>query len=161
MARRIIANERLSARDPFAAAYRVDCPPLFHEATDEKTAVNQWQRDNRKKRRSGEVAAMIGRIDQSTDALLNKKLADDLHDTYATCDCGELIGLFARCYLGGTFIDHLIDVRARSVTHFHRGEPVPSGYEEARRLAINPAYEYIEVYSDGAVIPVAANGEPR
>ncbi|MFH5186915.1 hypothetical protein ACHHV8_32410 [Paenibacillus sp. TAB 01] len=68
-----------------------------------------------------------------------------------------LIGLVSKCYLGAPYEVHTLDMRQEIVEHYKAGQPLPSGMEKARALAMHPSYAFIEVYSD-AICAVAATG---
>jgi len=81
-------------------------------------------------------------------------------------DCGLLLGLFGHCYLGvrqsdgQPYLDHRFDLTLNILEHYTSVDSVPAGFEPARPLARSEAYAYIEVYSDGTVIPIYPNGQP-
>lgn len=77
---------------------------------------------------------------------------------YDAREGGILIGLFSTCYLGYPFVDHRMDVFGGIAEHYAAGDDVPSPFERARPLAMSGAYAYIEIYSDGEVIPVRDDG---
>ena len=58
------------------------------------------------------------------------------------------LGIVSRCYLGEPYEVHTLSRNLEIVEHFKRGEPLPDGLEKARRLALHPAYAYIEVYTN-------------
>ena len=67
---------------------------------------------------------------------------------------GEFLpkGYVAQCYLGHPFEVHTVDRTGHSIIdHYHIGHPLPNGLEVARRLALHPSYELIEVYEDRMV----------
>lgn len=68
-----------------------------------------------------------------------------------------MIGIVAKCYLGLPYEVHTLDLRHEILTHYKKGEPLPSGMEKARTLALHPSYAYIEVYSD-SICAVSATG---
>lgn len=67
------------------------------------------------------------------------------------------LGIVAKCYLGEPFEIHTLDIVGCIVTHFKRGEPMPSGLEKARAIGINPYYAFVEVYATN-VRAVRADG---
>ena len=70
------------------------------------------------------------------------------------------VGLFAKYWLGEPYLDHILTFSGDIVRHFKHNELVPPEFAMARPLARNDAYAFIEVYSDGAVIPVRPDGNP-
>ena len=73
---------------------------------------------------------------------------------------GVLLGLFARCYLGAPYVDHRLTIVGRILEHYSAGDEVPAPFDGARGLARSSVYSYIEIYSDGEVVPIAADGTP-
>ena len=71
---------------------------------------------------------------------------------------GLLLGLFARCHLGPPYVDHRLTVVGHILEHYRPTDIVPPPFDAARTLAQSPVYEYVEVYSDGDIIPVLADG---
>ena len=67
------------------------------------------------------------------------------------------IGIISKCYLGEPYEVHTLDVRLEIVEHYKRGNPLPSGMERGRSLAVHPEYDYIEIFSDKICV-VARNG---
>ncbi|EOL49340.1 hypothetical protein [Enterococcus caccae] len=61
---------------------------------------------------------------------------------------GLLLGYASKCYLGAPYEVHTVDLSGRIIEHYKQGETLPSGMEKARAIAMNPAYAFIEVYSD-------------
>ncbi len=59
-----------------------------------------------------------------------------------------LLGFVAKCYLGGSYEVHTVDVLGNIVCHYERGQALPGGLEKARNLACCGFYEVIEVYTD-------------
>lgn len=58
------------------------------------------------------------------------------------------ITIVGRCYLGGDFEVHKLDIIGRIVCHFRDCEKMDPLSERARNLSQNPNYEFIEVYND-------------
>ncbi|MEI7024740.1 hypothetical protein [Paenibacillus sp. y28] len=68
-----------------------------------------------------------------------------------------LIGIVAKCYLGKPFEVHTLDMRQLIIQHYKVGQPLPSGMEKVRGLAMHPGYAFIEVYND-SICAVGAKG---
>ena len=69
------------------------------------------------------------------------------------------LGIVAKCYLGAPFEVHTFDfgaevLPANIVHHYKTFETLPAPLEMARSLALNPAYAFVEVYTD-KLVPVA------
>lgn len=109
--------------------------------------------------RSRDVIQAVLDIDVATDPMTRKQLTDWLKETYDLRGGGQLIGLFAKCHLGHPYVDHRLALVGEILDHYAPSDTVPEPYAKARAFARNDAYLYIEIYADGAVIPVRPNGE--
>lgn len=72
------------------------------------------------------------------------------------------VGIVAKCFLGAPYEVHTFDfgtlkVFANIVRHYKTFESLPGAMENARSLALNPAYEFVEIYTD-KLIAVARSG---
>lgn len=57
------------------------------------------------------------------------------------------IGIVSKCYLGKPYEVHTLDTQLQIVEHYKLGSVLPNGMEKARVLAMNPNYEFIEVFT--------------
>jgi hypothetical protein len=110
--------------------------------------------------RSTELLAAIARLDAEPSRLASEQILEWIREHYAERGGGHLLGLFGRCYLGPPYVDHVMTVTGQICEHFTAADTVPPMYGPARSLASNPAYEFVEVYSDGVTIPVRTDGRP-
>ncbi|MET0932005.1 MAG: hypothetical protein ABWX74_20990 [Aeromicrobium sp.] len=111
--------------------------------------------------RSAELVDAVQRLDTTTDPATAEAIMQWINDEYESRSGGQIIGLFGRCYLGHPFVDHRIDLAGAFILqHFTRDETPPGPYGAARPFARNTAYTFIEVYDDGSVIPIRADGRP-
>ncbi len=85
---------------------------------------------------------------------------DWIQNHYAERGGGELVGLFAKCYLGDPFVDHHLGISHQILEHFTAEDQIPPVFAAARALVRSPAYLFVEVYADGTSIPVRADGDP-
>jgi len=85
---------------------------------------------------------------------------EQIEAAYAERMGGVLLGLFARCYLGAPYVDHRLTIVGRILEHYTAGDEVPAPFDGARGLARSSVYSYIEIYSDGEIVPVTADGTP-
>jgi hypothetical protein len=108
--------------------------------------------------RSRHLVETVRAIDAQLDPTALNGFLRWIHQTYDLADIGDLLGLFSRCYLGPPFIDHRLDLGQQILEHYKPQDTVPLGYGGARRLAVDPSYEYIEVYRDGTLVPVHPDG---
>ena len=113
---------------------------------------------NRTAPRAADLLAAIARLDTEPNALASQQIMEWVKAQYDERGGGELVGLFSRCYLGHPYVDHVMTLAGTICEHFTPADAVPPTYRGARSLAANPAYEYVEVYADGAVVPVRPDG---
>ena len=69
----------------------------------------------------------------------------------------ELLGIVSKCYLGGTYDVHTLDIMGNIVIHYNFLDPLPVMLEKARKLAKSGQYDFIEVYMD-CIRAVSADG---
>jgi len=113
---------------------------------------------NRAQARSTEIAAAVRRLDVEPDPVARQRILAWIGAEYDARGGGVLLGLFARCWLGSPYVDHVLTLSGFICEHFTAVDSPPGPYAGARALAGNDAYEYIEVYGDGAVIPIRSDG---
>lgn len=123
-------------------------------------AISDFERGKRRLRRSSEILQAVQQIDVTTDPATRQQLADWMRQCYEDRQGGELLGLFAKCHLGAPFVDHRLSLAGGIMEHFRPEDPVPPGFAPGRALARSSAYLFIEIYSDGQVVPVRADGTP-
>lgn len=113
---------------------------------------------NRKKPRSKALLAAIQALDTTTDAAARSEILNQIAADYAERNGGLLLGLFSRCHLGPPFVDHRLSLSETILEHYRREDLVPEPFSGARSLAQSAMYIYIEVYSDGKIVPVRPDG---
>lgn|GEM_PF-2319920 len=116
------------------------------------------ERRRRREPRPGELLQAVRNLDLTQDAAYRAELATWIEDAYTERMGGVLLGLFARCHLGPPYVDHRLTVVGHILEHYRPTDIVPPPFDAARTLAQSPVYEYVEVYSDGDIIPVLADG---
>ena len=116
------------------------------------------ERRRRREPRSGELLQAVRNLDLTQDVAYRAELATWIEDAYTERMGGVLLGLFARCHLGPPYVDHRLTVVGHILEHYRPTDIVPPPFDAARTLAQSPVYEYVEVYSDGDIIPVLADG---
>ena len=114
---------------------------------------------SRRATRSRDILQAVVDIDVATDPATRKQLTDWLKEAYDLRGGGDLVGLFAKCHLGYPYVDHKLAIVGEILEHYTPGDTVQDPFGRARAYARNDAYLFIEIYSDGAVVPVRANGE--
>ena len=116
---------------------------------------------NRRVVRDEQLLAAIQRLDTTTSPAMVDALMRWIHDEYERRQGGKLLGLFGRCYLGPPYVDHRMDLDGGFILeHFTRAQSPPLPFRQARPLARSSAYIYVEVYDDGALIPIRTDGRP-
>ncbi len=116
------------------------------------------QRANRNRSRSKGLLDVVTQLDTHLDPAARESIIRWVQEEYDNRNGGELLGLFGRCYLGSPYVDHTMDIRGSILEHFAPGDSVPPAYAPARALVRSPAYLFVEVYSDGQVVPVRDDG---
>jgi len=153
-----ISGQQSQNQDPFAALRGLATnPSIVGSASPTKQVSAQVARARRTKR-SLELVNAIRQLDTQTDPVALTKWLAWINQQYEVSDCGLLLGLFSHCYLGDPYIDHLLDLTQNILEHYTPQSTVPPGFEPARPLARSKTYAYIEVYTDGAVIPIYPDG---
>ncbi|MEU6100617.1 hypothetical protein [Streptomyces flaveolus] len=100
----------------------------------------------------------LHRLDAGLDDHACRSLAEWIREEYTTTYGAVPLGFVARCYLGPPYVDHMLNLFGVIVRHFAPAEPMPDPYSSARMLARSGGYAYIEVYSDGLILPVLEDG---
>ena len=116
------------------------------------------ERRRRREPRSGELLQAVRNLDLTQDAAYRAELTEWIDNAYTERMGGVLLGLFARCHLGPPYVDHRLTVVGHILEHYRPTDIVPPPFDAARTLVQSPVYEYVEVYSDGDIIPVLADG---
>lgn len=124
------------------------------------TTTSEHVKAQRRRPRSTTLLAAIERVDLATDPATHLELINWIAQNYVDEGRGELLGLFAKCYLGHPYVDHQLSLGHQILEHFTPDDAVPPAFGPARSLVRSPAYIFVEVYVDGSVIPVRANGDP-
>ena len=116
------------------------------------------ERRRRREPRPGELLQAVRNLDLTQAAAYRAELTEWIDNAYTERMGGVLLGLFARCHLGPPYVDHRLTVVGHILEHYRPTDIVPPPFDAARTLAQSPVYEYVEVYSDGDIIPVLADG---
>lgn len=122
------------------------------------SGITVQQRINRQRPREAELLSAVGQLDVITDPHVYQQLMQWIVEQYNARQGGTLMGLFAKCYLGPPFVDHRLDLLGSICEHYRPGDAVPMPYGQARGLAQSGAYAHIELYSDGAMVPILPDG---
>ncbi|MEV7780948.1 hypothetical protein [Kitasatospora sp. NPDC088351] len=109
-------------------------------------------------RRTDELLDAVARLDAGLEPGAARDLARWLADRYGSAHGGVPLGFLATCRLGAPYVDHQLTLDHAVLRHFAPGDPVPEPFRAARMLVRTGAYAYVEVYSDGLLLPVFADG---
>lgn len=78
-----------------------------------------------------------------------KEIMDSIRNEFPEVEIsGILLGLVSKCYLGKPYEVHTLDTANQIIEHYKSGQPLPSGLEKARSIALRGGYDFIEVYTD-------------
>ena len=114
-------------------------------------------RDARKPRHAG-IFEAIHRLDANLDEAARRELSGWIRAEYER-EFGDFpLGLVSVCYLGPPYVDHRMDLMLSILDHFSPADHMPEPFEQARMLARVGAYEFIEVYATGRMVPVRPDG---
>ncbi|MFJ3876183.1 hypothetical protein ACIPW5_01835 [Streptomyces sp. NPDC090077] len=141
------------ARDPRATGGRPGPAPAAAGAGRPPGPVADRLKD-----RSRELLEAVSGFDAGLDEAARRRLADWIRAHYESEHPGAPVGFLARCHLGPPYVDHVLDLFGAIVTHYAPRDTLPEPYGGARMLVRNPGYAYVEVHSDGLVLPVLAGG---
>ncbi|MET8683785.1 hypothetical protein ABZV77_06175 [Streptomyces sp. NPDC004732] len=112
----------------------------------------------RVKARSQGLRDAVARLDAGLGEQACRELAEWIREEYTTAHGTVPVGFLARCFLGPPYVDHQLNLFAVIVRHFAPSDAVPKPYSDARMLVRTGGYAYVEVYSDGLLIPVLDDG---
>lgn len=90
--------------------------------------------------------------------MARKQLAQWIGEQYSVEYGSMLLGMVARCYLGPPYVDHRLNLIGAIVEHFGPSDPMPEPFQGARMLVRSGAYAFIEVHTDGRLVPVTDDG---
>lgn len=113
---------------------------------------------NRAKPRSAELVTTIRQVDGTVDNTARADIMAWIREQYDARQGGMLIGLFATCYLGPPYVDHKLGLTHQILEHYSPAEDPGHPYNQTRGLVRSGAYAYIEIYSDGSIVPVRTDG---
>lgn len=111
----------------------------------------------RKARHSG-VFQAVQALDTQLDEATRREVAKWIGEQYVTEYGSALLGMVAKCYLGPPYVDHLLDLFGGIIEHYAASDPMPAPYDAARMLARSGSYAFVEVHSDGRIVPVNDDG---
>lgn len=130
------------------------------QSNPDRVVIDRITLLNRVKPRTTELIAAIGKIDAAVDETARSQIMAWVLSEYDDRQGGVLVGLFSKCYLGPPFVDHKLNVLHAILEHYSPADDPGYPYNKARGLAQNGAYSFIEIYSDGAIVPIRTDGTP-
>ncbi|MCF6389346.1 hypothetical protein L2K20_20420 [Mycobacterium sp. MBM] len=113
---------------------------------------------NRIKPRRAELLQVLTQVDASVDQVAQTQIMEWIREEYEARQGGEVIGMFAKCYLGPPFVDHKLDLFGSILQHFSPAQDPGYPYSQARGLVRSGSYAFIEIYSDGKIVPILPDG---
>lgn len=116
---------------------------------------------NRETARSQQILEAVRHLDMTHDDAYRQELINWLQQAYNERMGGILVGIFGRCYLGSPYIDHRMSITGQIIEHYTHEQTPPEPYARARPLVLSGKYEFVEIYSDGQVIPIRSDGTPN
>lgn len=120
--------------------------------------VDNFALANRLKPRRTELLQALTQVDVSVDQVAQVQIMQWIREEYEARQGGQVIGMFAKCYLGPPFVDHKLDLFGSILQHFSPSEDPGYPYSQARGLARSGSYAFIEIYSDGKIVPILPDG---
>ena len=105
-----------------------------------------------KRNRSKKYLELIEKLDAGSCSHSNEYLEsiiDDIKNEFYEIDISDfMIGIVSRCFLGDTYEVHILDLFAKIVKHYTKGEQMPPEFERVRSMTIHNNYLFIEIYND-------------
>lgn len=148
--RRRMLNDRTRPTETFASQRVLPQMPVLAPA----------ERAARSMRRTADMVEALRQLDLAPSPQAQREIVEWLRSVYEARGGGILLGLFGHCYLGYPHVDHAFDMSGQIMQHYTAADQVPALYTAARPFAVSEAYAYIEIYSDGQVVPVRPDGSP-
>lgn len=129
------------------------------QTTGRTTVAESFRRRQRAQPRSKQLLEAVAALDTQMSPAVRQQVMAWIDQEYADRQGGQLIGLFGRCYLGPPFVDHQVSLAGLILEHFRPEDRVPGPFGRARVLVRNLAYQFIEIYSDGEIVPIRSDGK--
>lgn len=112
-----------------------------------------------RKPRSARLVDTIAKLDVGLDEQACQQVAAWIAREYTRQPAAAVpLGLVAACRLGPPYVDHLMSLAEIILDHYTAADRIPEPFAAARPLARSEAYAYVEVYSDGLLVPVRRDG---
>lgn len=137
---------------------RPDTSAMVHSRSNVVPEVDNFALANRLKPRHCELLQALTNVDASVDQVAQVRIMQWIREEYEARRGGQVIGMFAKCYLGPPFVDHKLDLFGSILQHFSPSEDPGYPYSQARGLVRSGSYAFIEIYSDGQIVPILPDG---
>ncbi|WP_216586805.1 hypothetical protein [Streptomyces brasiliscabiei] len=108
--------------------------------------------------RTPELLGRVRRLDAAVDDAAVQDIAAWLREEYVGRGAPVPVGYVAPCLLGSPYVDHRLGLDGRILGHCAAHDVMPPPFDAARMLARSGAYAFVEVYTDGLVLPVLPDG---
>lgn len=131
---------------------------IARNTVEANVVASEFELANRQRPRSAEIMEAIRNLDMTADESYRAELLDWLQQAYQERMGGMLLGYLGRCYLGRPYIDHMLDLVGRIVQHYTPEQTPPDLFAKARPYVASKRYEFVEIYSDGAIVPIGPDG---
>ena len=125
-----------------------------------RIVIDRLQLLNRSSVRSAELLSSVAELDATVDKSARAEIMAWINEEYEGRQGGSLMGLFAKCYLGPPYVDHKLSLLEDILEHYSPADDPGFPYNNARGLVRSGAYAYVEIYSDGAIVPIREDGSP-
>jgi hypothetical protein len=111
--------------------------------------------------RGAALLESVARLDATLDEATRRQLADQISAGYVNDHGGAIpLGFMAVCRLGPPYVDHRLSLLDSILEHYAPADHVPPLFADARPLVRSGAYLYVEIYSNGQLVPVRLDGTP-
>lgn len=130
---------------------------------DRCTVSNNYSDSILRRKRSKEYIESCKKLDATSCANLDtikNEVINSIKSEFEDIDVSMPVmkGIVAKCYLGEDYEVHTLDLALSIVNHYRKHQALPNGLEQARNLANNVNYAFVEIYND-FLIAVSKNGD--
>lgn len=127
----------------------------------QRTAIPDVDRSklaSRMRCRDQQLLQTLSQVDVQVDQVAQANVMQWIREEYEERYGGMLLGMFSKCFLGPPFVDHKLDLFGSIVEHYSPNDDPGYPYSKARGLARSGSYAFIEIYSDGQIVPILPDG---
>nr|WP_313777370.1 hypothetical protein [Mycobacterium sp.] len=137
---------------------RSDTNALAQGRANGLPGIDNFALANRLKPRRAELLQVLTQVDASVDQVAQVQIMQWIREEYEARQGGQVIGMFGKCYLGPPFVDHKLDLFGSILQHYSPADDPGYPYSQARGLVRSGSYAFIEIYSDGKIVPILPDG---